>query len=941
MNFHFVSNLFSRSSSTENLSSTNKLPKSESGAEKTDSQSRIEKSRSFIDLSKAKTWASSLLLSDKEIKWMDENENSILIKISELAKKLGISKSEILKYVKKDEIGKLKELERLAVDFGLSFRELVDARKLIVEEHGEDAFDDYVASQLAAKLNVSPSDVLKYVKDKKLKFFKSLHLYAKQENIPLKDLLERKYEWIDENKIPIRINIPDLAEKLDLTVRSVSEYVNKEDGINKLQALVNLAKIWNLNLRNLTARAKDLSTEEFNKFLNNAREIPWFDDKGEMISYKIPDLAKKLGISEADIVKCAERKEINKLQELDQQAKKLNLSFAELFHANEAGPEALKAYLEKAEKPDYINSEGKIKWLDEEGKPILITTLDLAKKCGISESDLLRYVKSGQISVLKSLMSLAKVWNLSLSEVLKHNDKGSENLKSYLEIARKENYINSEGKIKWFNENKEPILIKTKDLADELGIPESDILKYINKGEIKKLKDLKLLADTLNVPFQELLKHSEAGQKDFENYLGTVAADAAKWNEAVDAFCKEAFERLDTFIAEIGESLMTKMEDGSFTPLMPKANETQGARLKKLQEEIELIKRVIKIQYRAFGKNPPKSELVISISEKYKIIIKPSGSTISITGLFGKLLGKGALGVAFHAVDLLTGTLATGEEAVLKQPISAGSEVAGADIVREYTSLKKIHSDGTVLGIQKPVKLVTDFRNGEVSYSHLGSLYETDMQQTIEPKPGKEKRILTPEDRFSLTYQFLHGVSHMHKKGITNGDIKPGNIFCNFSITNPQTGPLLYVADFGGSIDHSLDNSVELETTGTPEFRLMEDAEAANEAREAGNKDLYMRIEKKADVFATCSVICSFFTNEQPYDGVPGEGTSVIKANLKEKLIEKGLSPGTADLLIKGLSKDYNERPDAEVLFNAIKSELEGNVTPERRAFLEGRSLPL
>lgn len=943
MNFRPLSGLFSRSSSTEKLSSTNNLAKSESGVAETDSQSRIEKSSSFIDLSKAKNWASALLLSDKEIRWIDKNEQPITIKISELAIKLGISKSEILRYVKSNELNKLKELERLAVAFGLSFRELVDSHKLIVDiqKRGEDAFDEYIASQLAAKLKVSRSDILKYVKDKKINVIKSLEICAKEANISLNDLFERKFQWIDENKKPIEINKPDLAEKLDLPVSVVVEYVNREGGINTLQNLVRLARIWNLNLKNLIVKARKLGPEELKNYVNNARQISWLDEKGVWILINIPDLANKLGISEAEIIKYAEQDEIKNLHDLGRRAKELNLSFPELFQAYEAGQEAFRAYLVKAEKPNYINSEGKIKWFNEEGESILIKTLDLANKLGISESVLLRYVESGQIDTLKSLNSRAIFLNLSLSEVLEHNDAGPDNLKSYFEKARKDDYINSEGKIKWLNENNEPILIKIEDLAEKLGISKFKILLCIANGELKKIKDLEVLARTLNVPFHELLQHNEAGSEKFAEYLEKVAKDQEAWNAQVDTLCEEAFKRLDDLLVKIGEELLTQQADGSYTRLMPMTDEPKEVRLKKMRDEVELIKRVIKIQYRAFGKNPPKSEQIISISEKYRIIVKPSGDSITITGLFGKLLGQGALGVAIHAVDLLTGTLATGEEAVLKQPIS--QEVGGEDIVREYTSLKKIHSDGTVkvLGIQNPVRLVTDLRNGEVSYSHLGFLYETDMQQILEPEPGKEQRILVSEDRFSLTYQLLHGLSHMHKKNITNGDIKPGNIFCNFSNGDPHGGPLLYLADFGGSIDHSLENSLQLETTGTPEFRLLEDANAANEARKAGNKEEYAKIEKKADVFATCSVICSFFTNEQPYDGKPGEGTSVIKANLKEKLIEKGLSPGTADLLIKGLSKNYSERPDAEALFNAIKSELQGKVPPERIAFLKERSLHL
>lgn len=558
-------------------------------------------------------------------------------------------------------------------------------------------------------------------------------------------------------------------------------------------------------------------------------------------------------------------------------------------------------------------SDKEIKWIDENENQITIKISELAKKLGISKSHILRYFKSGEMEKLKDLKRLADAFKLSFSELVEAHKNIIQNSKADGEEVF-DKYVASQ-------------------LAAKFGISESAVLKYIKGKDIKKIQDLQVLANTLNVPFPELFQRHEAGTQEFANYLEEVAAAQQKWNDEVDALCKKAFDNLDSLFADICETLMVKQADGSFKRLMPATNESKELRLKKLHAEFEAIKRIIKIQYRAFGKNPPMSEQIISISDKYRIIIKPSGDSITITSLFGTVLGQGSLGVVFHAIDLLAGTLATGEEAVLKESISMmgsdGPDVAGEQIVREYTSLKKIHGDGKVkvLGIQNPVRLITDLRNGEVSYSHLGPLYETDMQK-------KQKQgTLSLEDQFSLTYQLLHGISHMHKKSITNGDIKPANIFCK--------GPLLYLSDFGGSIDHSAENSLQLETMGTEQYRLLEDTEAANAARKAGDKELYMKIEKKADVFAACSVICSFFINEQPYDGVPGQGGSVIKPGLKEKLMEKGLSERSAKLLIEGLSKDHNERPNAEDLFNAIKSDMQGKVSSERMAFLEERSLPL
>lgn len=674
------------------------------------------------------------------------------------------------------------------------------------------------------------------------------------------------------------------------------------------------------------------------------REVEW-EFRGKKTIIKVSELAIKLGISKPVVMNYADNNklqelartpEIEKLKGLERLADTWNLPVLELLEHSENN--TLDKYL----------SDKNITWKIN-GKSQIICLSKLADELGIPPSEIANYAKRGKLDYLNKLSELAKKHKISASDLLKFaTAKGPDSFNELEQLAakfklpvaelfnhHKDDIENESTKLDkylleapirfiWRDEKGKKVTTTIPILAKKLGVDERTVLKYLKNDKLEHLQKYNAQAITLNQPLKEVLPYLETGNLDA--YLLTVKAkkiaeNDKKWAEEVDKRCEATFANLDSLFEQEKAhptGLMYQTESGGFEKMKP--------------EDLESIKKTIKCAYLVLGKTPLTEDVVIyDLTKKHRILVRGSNDSIAITGLFGKYIAGGAFGTVFQTVDLSKGELSTGNEAIIKIPkLTMEPSTEKDDIVQEYTLLKKLHGEKEVLGIQKPLKLVRNVLTNEVSYCHLGPRYEQDLKDILpmnenglnsEGVHETSKLELSESDRITMTYQLLHGVSHLHERNITHGDIKPGNIFCDFNKTQEPVkgiGPRLYLADFGGALDHTTKDSNILQESVTPEFRLKSDNEAAKKAHEAGNKELYLEIEKKADVFATCSVIYSMFTNEQPYTGTPGDGTMELKSGLVDKLKAKGLSEVAADLVVKGLSVNFEDRPNIDEITGAI-----------------------
>lgn len=395
-------------------------------------------------------------------------------------------------------------------------------------------------------------------------------------------------------------------------------------------------------------------------------------------------------------------------------------------------------------------------------------------------------------------------------------------------------------------------------------------------------------------------------------------SDGSIANVLVNLKCQAANARLNDFYAK------TK----------PKGREARAEHLK----ERETVKNVLRLAYLSMARSPKSSgqEIILPV-RNHKIIVKDTSEGLKIATLYGRQLGSGTQGEALQSLDLMTGK----DGDVVKLPKEKRYE---EELRHEAAILNKLNPTSNVLGLQKPVRLVADMlqvtkledkKTGETfsTYGHLGSRYDSDL--------SKVNRNSVPlNDQLSIAYQLLNGLDHMHKQNITHGDIKPENIFYDRP-RDDNVGPRVYLADFGGVLDHAnLVRSHSLPVT-TKAYRVVADTKASKAAFLSLNKSLQRNIEVKADVFATCLSLCRTFlppsrTNPHfPFlNNGSEEPTDNLDPALKKALVNAGISEATADLLIQGMNLDYTKRPEVSTLLQAVQIDLE-RVDPKRASAMK------
>lgn len=416
---------------------------------------------------------------------------------------------------------------------------------------------------------------------------------------------------------------------------------------------------------------------------------------------------------------------------------------------------------------------------------------------------------------------------------------------------------------------------------------------FDSEESINRLSYLEFLSESLHLPLSVIVKAESNGS------LELVVKEA----QEIEDMCHSVFERLDVLYAKEEGRIYTK-------------NNQENIKGSMTAEELNAVKETIRVAFKILKSTPPsnkKIEQVISITENHKILVESSENSYKVTGLFGKILGFGGAGVALHSINLLEGSWNNGDMSVLK--VSQITDPGSEQIIQEEKIIKKVHGENLVLGIQKPLKLIKNVFSGIAKHCHLGRLYETDLSKILFDPETKHE--LTKTDMLSMSYQLMYGVFYMHKVDITSGDIKPENVFCDLG----NFGPRVYLSDFGGAIDHGQE-FIPLQETTSIEYRTIEDDIASKNAYLENDKQQYLEIEKKADVFATCSTIYCIFTKTMPYNPKPGISGWQLKSNLEEELENSGLSQKTIKLIIQGLDKNYKNRPDAIVILEAIKNDL-------------------
>lgn len=474
--------------------------------------------------------------------------------------------------------------------------------------------------------------------------------------------------------------------------------------------------------------------------------------------------------------------------------------------------------------------------------------------------------------------------------------------------------------------NKETILIKISNIQ-KLAIgkiegitPKMFSGRYTLAPDLEKdtynFVDLALKSQSLGAPMEQLLKSHREGT------LGTFLEKANQ----VQANCLVTARKVEALVASFGGKVIDGVAGDSSKKEMTK-------------EDLAAIEKETLILSQAFAVSPKDVSRETKKVGQWHIMAVPSKTSLKVIGLFGKLLGKGGDGVVTQTVDLSTGDLShAGDHAVLKTKLAGQSlKTESGFFEGESNILFFFNVFGPILGIQREITPIPSFAD-----TQIGPKYEGSVLQMI-----KRINALPIQERLGLVYQLMHGITFMHKRTVTHGDIKLGNIFIDL-----EPSPALFLADFGGAVCHKKGKIPKVETF-TESYRHWQDQKEIQrinnslDPRKSVQDDhlteSYQAVRQKADVFAACSVIYLILTSCWAYklgsDDKPiwpMDQAFAISEDVRPYLSEEGLGMGFIDAIVKGLDHDHTKRPTAEMLFGVVGQSLK-NADPKLFAKLEAQ----
>lgn len=244
-------------------------------------------------------------------------------------------------------------------------------------------------------------------------------------------------------------------------------------------------------------------------------------------------------------------------------------------------------------------------------------------------------------------------------------------------------------------------------------------------------------------------------------------------------------------------------------------------------------------------------------------------------------LGRGAMGVVYHAIDPNIG-----------RPVAIKTIQLGA--VRNPEEQKRLRErlfrEARSAGILSHPGIVTIYdveQQGDLAYIAMEYVDGPTLDQVLsEPKP------LAPERMFSILGQTASALDYAHQKGIVHRDIKPANIMIAADGTAKIT-------DFGiAKITTSEQFTMTGSIVGTPHYMSPEQVQG-------------QPVDGRSDQFSLAVIAYEMLTGEKPYTGE--HLTTVVYKIVAEEpavphRVNPTLSPAIDTVLRKGLAKKADAR---------------------------------
>src|SRR5262252_9083753 len=243
-------------------------------------------------------------------------------------------------------------------------------------------------------------------------------------------------------------------------------------------------------------------------------------------------------------------------------------------------------------------------------------------------------------------------------------------------------------------------------------------------------------------------------------------------------------------------------------------------------------------------------------------------------------LGRGAMGVVYHAIDPNIGRPVAIKTIVL----NTSRKPEEQERMRE-----RLFREARSAGILSHPGIVTIYdveQQGDLAYIAMEYVDGPTLDQIL-----SEERPVEPEQMFSILRQTAAALDYAHQKGIVHRDIKPANIM----LTADGTAK---ITDFGiAKITASEQFTVTGSIVGTPHYMSPEQVQG-------------LEVDGRSDQFSLAVIAYEMLTGEKPYGG-EHLTTVVYKIVAEEPVPPHRLNPTLAGPIENVLKKGLAKKPDA------------------------------
>ena len=243
-------------------------------------------------------------------------------------------------------------------------------------------------------------------------------------------------------------------------------------------------------------------------------------------------------------------------------------------------------------------------------------------------------------------------------------------------------------------------------------------------------------------------------------------------------------------------------------------------------------------------------------------------------------LGRGAMGVVYHAVDPNIG-----------RPVAIKTiHFGGGRNAEEQNRLReRLFREARSAGILSHPGIVTVYdveQQGELAYIAMEFVDGPTLDQVL-----SEAHPISPERMFSILGQTAVALDYAHQKGIVHRDIKPANIM----IARDGTAK---ITDFGiAKITASDQLTMTGNIVGTPHYMSPEQVQG-------------QPVDGRSDQFSLAVIAFEMLTGEKPYSG-EHLTTVVYKIVAEEPAAPHRLNPTLGGAIESVLRRSLSKKPEA------------------------------